>query len=332
MSVDTTTTNLKSIPLFADLEDSKLEDFQQIFQCVSFAPGARLMTQGQVADTIFFLESGTVEVVVTLPGGGEKVISTLGPGSVIGEMALFDEVGTRTATVRAVTPTTGFVVERQDCRVLLTQSQSTTFAVQRRITLSLCQRLRDLLTMVMNFRSPQSFPPSLLSTEPGPGSHIGPHTELPYAYKKILSQLPFFQFFRADEVTSVLEQSAVLQLPRGQSLFQQGSAGHASYIVVRGAIELFCYMASPYALGVVGPGQICGHIALLDEAPYETTAITRSESILLELSPSSFNQFFTGSSRLAAKFRNALLQNLLILQARIDNHLARMISQASIRA
>ena len=65
------------------------------------------MTQGHIADTLFFLESGAVEVIVTLPGGSERVISALGPGSVIGEMALFDDGGTRTATVRA-RPTVDF--------------------------------------------------------------------------------------------------------------------------------------------------------------------------------------------------------------------------------
>ena len=326
-----TPTSLKSIPLFADLDESKLEDFQRIFQFVSFLPGTCLMTQGHVADSIFFLESGAVEVVVMLPGGGEKVISTLGPGSVIGEMALLDEFGTRTATVRALTTTSGFLVERQDCRTLLMQAQPPTFTVQRRITMSLCQRLRELLTLVMSFYPSNDLSSTLASVVLDPLSHSVRHKELPTAYRKVLQQLPFFQRYRADEVEYVLEQAAVLTVPRGHVLFQRGDVGQASYIIVRGAVELVSNTASSYSLAVLGPGRLCGHLALIDGVPHETTAVARSSTVLLELPSSSFQELFTASTGPAAKFQNTILQSLLTLQAKVDNHLARMISQASIR-
>jgi CRP-like cAMP-binding protein len=332
MSVDIITPSLKSMPLFADLEESKLEGFQRIFRPVAFAPGDLLMTQGQAADAIFFLESGTVAVLMTLPGGGEHTISTLGPGSVIGEMALLDEIGTRTATVRAVTPTRGFLIERQDCRVLLTQTQNTTFTVQRRITLSLCQRLRELLAMVSRFHASYEQPGSLLSAERHSPASVVRHKELAPKYREILPQLPFFLHFRADEVEQVLEQATILTVSRGHVLFRQSDPGQASYIIVRGAVELLSSDAAPsYTLSVLGPGRVCGHIALIDDAPHETTAVTRSEAVLLEYSRQSFARLCTANTRAAAKFSNAVLQNLLLLQAKVDNHFARMISQAFIR-
>jgi CRP-like cAMP-binding protein len=331
MSINAITPSLKSMPLFADLEDSQLESFERIFRLVAFAPGDLLMIQGHAADTIFFLESGTVEVLVTLPGGGEHAISTLGPGSVIGEMALLDEIGTRTATVRAVTPARGFLIERQDCRVLLAQTHSTTFTVQRRITLSLCQRLRELLAMVSRFPVSHEQSTPLLPTERESPSGLVRDQKLPLEYRKILPQLPFFLHFRAEEVEHILAQTTMLTVPRRHALFQENHPGQASYIIVRGAVELVCNMDSPYAFSVLGPGRICGHIALIADAPQEATAVTRSETVLLECSRQAFAELCAPQARIAAKFANAILQNLLILQAKVDNHFARLISQAFIR-
>ena len=137
MSTDTPPGGLKRIPLFTDLDEKALREYLRLLQPVSFPPGSRLMVQGEVADSVFFLEEGTVHVVATLPGGSEMLITTLGPGSVVGEMALLDDIGTRTATVRAEGFTRGFLIERQDCRTLLAQTSERTFPVLRRLTLSL---------------------------------------------------------------------------------------------------------------------------------------------------------------------------------------------------
>ena len=330
MSIDATIPRLKSMPFFADLEESKLFDFQRLVQFVTFTQGECLMTQGQIADTLFFLDSGLVEIVVRLPGGNEHVISTLGPGSVMGEMALFDEVGTRTATVRALTATSGFIVERRDCQVFLSQSQSVTFTLQQRITLSLCQRLRDLLGMIARVHTANDQATTLPSIAQTAPSGRVQYTTLAPEYRAILPRLPFFQHFHTDELAQVLEHVRVLEAAREQVLFRQGDPGQASYIVVRGAVELVDHAAT-YALGALGPGRICGQIALIDAAPHEMTAITRSETTLFELLPISFSVFGCVRTRFAAKFQNAILQSLLMLQVKADNHLTRMISQVSIR-
>jgi CRP-like cAMP-binding protein len=82
---------------------------------------------------------------------------------------------------------------------------------------------------------------------------------------------------------------------------------------------------------VLGPGRICGYIALIADAPQEATAVTRSETVLLECPRQAFAELCAPQARIAAKFANAILQNLLILQAKVDNHFARLISQAFIR-
>ena len=62
------------------------------------APGRTLVEQGEAGDSLFLLLDGVLDVEVD----GDK-LAEVGPGAILGERALL-EGGTRTATLRAVTP------------------------------------------------------------------------------------------------------------------------------------------------------------------------------------------------------------------------------------
>lgn len=77
-----------------------------------FEAGAAIVQRGDAADAIYFLMRGEVSVVVPLPGGGAKRLSTLSAGMCFGEAAL-QQGGQRSADVRADTAV--------ECRVLATR-------------------------------------------------------------------------------------------------------------------------------------------------------------------------------------------------------------------
>src|SRR5690348_6178873 len=89
-----------AIPLFAGIGEDGLDAIARIFQPVRFEPSAYLVRQGQQADGAYLIESGSAELYTALPGGGETAVAALGPGSVLGEMALL-ESGIRSASVLA---------------------------------------------------------------------------------------------------------------------------------------------------------------------------------------------------------------------------------------
>lgn len=68
-----------------------------------FEPGALIVRRGDAAQALYLLLSGEVSVIVDLPGGGQKRLSTLSAGMSFGEMALLDG-GLRTASARADGP------------------------------------------------------------------------------------------------------------------------------------------------------------------------------------------------------------------------------------
>jgi serine/threonine-protein kinase len=81
------------------------------FPAQTFRPGARIVVEGDPGDCAFIITSGSCLVYRTV-GGKRKVLRTLGPDAVFGEMAVLAG-GKRTATVEAIDEVTVKVVTRE---------------------------------------------------------------------------------------------------------------------------------------------------------------------------------------------------------------------------
>ncbi len=75
---------------------------ESLVERCQFEPGASIVRRGDAADSLYFLMRGEVSVIVALPQGGVKRLSTLSAGMSFGEMAFFG-TGVRSADVRADT-------------------------------------------------------------------------------------------------------------------------------------------------------------------------------------------------------------------------------------
>lgn len=88
---------LRNVRLFSELDQRDLESLADEFNERRFAAGEKIALEGEGGLMFFVVESGELSVEVQ----GEPV-STLGPGSAFGEIALIDR-RPRTATVTAAT-------------------------------------------------------------------------------------------------------------------------------------------------------------------------------------------------------------------------------------
>ena len=86
--------------LWQGADADEIRFLETLVQRCQFEPGATLVQRGDPADGLYMLLRGQVSVVVDLPGGGQKRLSTLSTGMSFGELALLSG-GRRSATVRA---------------------------------------------------------------------------------------------------------------------------------------------------------------------------------------------------------------------------------------
>jgi glutaminase len=99
--------------LCSGMAPDELQALRRVGQEHSFPVGEPVVRAGDPADSLYFILGGQVDVVVNTDDGHRLRVTTLGPGTAFGEMALFDKKK-RTADVVAMTDTVCLQVQFDD--------------------------------------------------------------------------------------------------------------------------------------------------------------------------------------------------------------------------
>jgi CRP-like cAMP-binding protein len=79
----------------------------------SFGGGEIIFSQGDVAETLMYIQSGRVKLSVASKTGKQAILAILGPGEFLGEVCLRSH-NIRTSTATAIAPTALQVIERNE--------------------------------------------------------------------------------------------------------------------------------------------------------------------------------------------------------------------------
>jgi len=85
---------------------------------VQVRPGHVFFSQGGLADTVFFLDSGRAKLTVVSKRGKEATVTLLAPGDFIGEESLAGGAEVHDATATAVTPCKALKLSRKEMVLL----------------------------------------------------------------------------------------------------------------------------------------------------------------------------------------------------------------------
>jgi CRP/FNR family cyclic AMP-dependent transcriptional regulator len=86
------------IAVFRDLPADDLQQVKGLLRRKTFAAGSTLMLVEQSGEAVYFILNGTLKIHVEQTDGTDVIISILGPGEIVGELALLDNAG-RSANV-----------------------------------------------------------------------------------------------------------------------------------------------------------------------------------------------------------------------------------------
>jgi len=91
---------------------------------VQFPNGQPLFSQGDTADTVFYIQKGRVRLAVVSKSGKEATVALLGPGDFVGESCITSAHSVRLTTAAAITSCTALRIGRDEMlRVLRQQHQ-----------------------------------------------------------------------------------------------------------------------------------------------------------------------------------------------------------------
>lgn len=110
MSLNEEVEVLRSVPLFAKIEPSKLKLLAFTSERLTFPAGGELFHQGDPGEAAYIILSGQADVLIDTPSG-EMSVAKVGKNDLVGEIAILIDVP-RTATIRAETEITTLAINK----------------------------------------------------------------------------------------------------------------------------------------------------------------------------------------------------------------------------
>ncbi len=118
--MDVKTRHLSTMDLFQDLSEKEGEELDRISTMSSVRKGKVFYRPEEMGEVLFILKEGNVQLYRISPEGKKLVITSLGPGSLFGEMALLGQQMHNTFA-EAITDCTICVMSRADLERLILQ-------------------------------------------------------------------------------------------------------------------------------------------------------------------------------------------------------------------
>lgn len=116
--------------------DEDVEQLRAETVVITAAAGSTIFEEGDPADGVAAILEGSVEVIKD-----GRILAALGPGSVLGELAVFVSSASRTATARADTPVRMVTWRAADVRTRLARHERLATAIVADMASVLAERL-----------------------------------------------------------------------------------------------------------------------------------------------------------------------------------------------
>ena len=129
---------LKAVPFFTQLNDRELDVVRAVAAEKSYPKNAVVLTEGEMGDSLYMIQSGKVKVFIGDEDGREIILKILGPGDFFGEMSMIDKQA-RSASVNTSEASTFLVLTHAAFEKCVEQSPRIANMVMR----ILAQRVRE---------------------------------------------------------------------------------------------------------------------------------------------------------------------------------------------
>jgi HD-GYP domain-containing protein (c-di-GMP phosphodiesterase class II) len=137
---------LKEISFFSNMSDYDLRQIAEIVSEKSYRKGMTIIEELTEAERFFIIHKGKIEITKKFEGYEEFVLAVQSDGDFFGEMALLDE-GRRSATVRALEPTTVLEISRNNFETLLYKAPVLAYRIMKELS----SRLRETGALLISY-------------------------------------------------------------------------------------------------------------------------------------------------------------------------------------
>jgi len=149
MSERPTAEALRQVPLLSGLTEEERSEIASLAELRSLETQLPLFREGDAGDALVFVLSGSAQVVKKDPAGKHQVLSVVSAPAVLGEMAVLDAGGKRSASAIAVGPVTLAVVPGPALRSRLGAGNVAALKIAHGLARILARRLGEANTRLV---------------------------------------------------------------------------------------------------------------------------------------------------------------------------------------
>ncbi len=315
---------LRSMGIFSHFGDDQLIALARLVREVRFEHAQVIFREDLEGRDLYLLREGTVHVTRKTPAG-TQVLSTLGPGSLFGEVAYLDG-GRRSATAISVGEGSFHVVLASDLDRAIHEDRELAAALLWSFWQTLSEKVRSA-----NAQMNELFGPVFEGFERRVGHDTGSPVSLTTREKvEVLEE----QGLSAQELRLLATYSQEERFESGAVVFSEGERGDKLYIVVDGAVRISRLVPGmgEECLTILGRGEVFGEMALIDEKPRSAdarahtgglTVFSISRAVLeevLAMDPDAAVQFLSLLCRLLCRRLRAMNDRLVAWRIMSAHH------------
>jgi CRP-like cAMP-binding protein len=141
---------LRNVSIFRDLDSGELARVAEVCREQDFAAGEYIFHEGESGNRLFLIVDGEVRISRAVPGSGEEALAVLKPGSLFGEMAVFDR-SERSTDAISHGGTKVITISRSDFELLLDFNRDVAYKVLWAVVRLLSHRLRSTNDSLKSF-------------------------------------------------------------------------------------------------------------------------------------------------------------------------------------
>ncbi len=115
-------------------------------------------------------------------------------------------------------------------------------------------------------------------------------------------------YLTANDWSLVADKASRVNFRKGQTLVHRGKKSNGVYLLIKGAarVQIPSQPSSPE----IGPGQICGEMSFLEDAPASANVIAQQDVEAYHLERTTLESLFELFPHLASRFYRSLATNL----------------------
>jgi CRP/FNR family transcriptional regulator len=295
-----------------------------------FNAGSFIMVEGKACDSTFYIiRSGKVQMQKESELVEEETGNLLHPGDFFGVVSAMSG-HQNIETVIALTEVILIVVRKDQFGMLIQKNGP----IAMKIIRSFSRKLRyfDSALTRLSFRSATEEDPSHLFSI---GEYYNKQKQLPHAGHAFLKYIQFNPngafVLQARQRLSQLAQHVKKPQPTGGGtmtrsyadndvIFLEHEPGDELYIIQQGKVKITKIVENnEIMLAVIGPGDIFGEMALLENKPRSASAISFGESTMLAVNKDNFQNMVSTQPQLATKIITLLSDRIWIMYRQFAN-------------